>query len=39
MIELMIEIYFAGDKFMFEGYSKKVGFAYSACVPFTKNEK
>ena len=37
--EIVIKILLAGDKFIPEIHLKQLGFTYSACGPFTKNEE
>ena len=39
MNEIINKFLLVGDKFMPEMYFKQPGFTYSACGPFTKNEK
>ena len=39
MNEIINKFLLAGDKFMPEMLLKQLGFTYSACVPFTKNEE
>ena len=39
MKKIVNKFLLAGDKFMPEMHSKQPGFTYSACEPFTKNEK
>ena len=39
MNEIVINVLLAGYKFIPEMHLKQLGFTYSACGPFTKNEK
>ena len=39
MNEIVNKLLLAGDKFMPEMHLKQLGFAYSACGPFTKNKE
>ena len=39
MNEIVTKYLLAGDKFMAEMHLKQLGFTYSACDPFTKNEE
>ena len=39
MNEIVNKFLLAGDKFMPEIHLRQLGFAYTACVPFTKNKE
>ena len=39
MIEIVNNFLLAGDKVMPEIHSRELGFTYSVCGPFTKNEE